>query len=195
MKSHYISLFVILSVLVSACVTFTPTPIPPGSDLPISDNTSQFIPTSTPIIEDIPQTEPNGQPIVMTVLPAVGSSGSDTTIPVTQIINPPPEQESGDFFSGDVTLANQGQTINLHMGDSFLLNLGDDQYTWVVNVDNQDVLRMKMGVMVIKGAQGIYDALAPGSAILTATGDPLCRQSTPACAMPSILFTVYINVR
>lgn len=82
----------------------------------------------------------------------------------------------------------------MHVGDSFLLNLGTDIYNWTVNVDNQDVLHLKVGVMVIKGAQGIYEALAPGTATLTATGDPLCRHAQPPCAIPSILFSVTIVV-
>jgi hypothetical protein len=63
-----------------------------------------------------------------------------------------------------------------------------------VTVDNENVLRREMGVLVIKGAQGIYQALAPGTATLTASGDPLCLKSRPACAMPSILFTVTVVV-
>jgi len=90
---------------------------------------------------------------------------------------------------------NQGQTITLHVGDSFLLNLGTDQYNWTVSVDNESVLHMKMGMMMIKGAQGIYDAITPDIATLTASGDPICRQSTPACVMPSISFTVQVVVK
>jgi len=126
-------------------------------------------------------------PIVSTSLPAISSGGGSEPATLTS--------DPNAFFTGDVTLANQGQIINLQMGDSFLLNLGDDQYTWSVSVDNDSVLHLKMGVMVIKGAQGIYDALASGTATLTAQGDPLCRQSTPACAMPSILFTLTVVVK
>jgi len=187
MKKHIFALLVLTLLLTQACSPTSPTPVPPGSDLPGSD-VSQPDVSATPIIE-----EPNGQPIVMTVLPANSSGGSDTSNPVTQSSDP--SQGSDEFFSGDVTMQESGRTINLHTGDSFLLNLGTDQYEWTVSVDNESVLHMKMGVMVIKGAQGIYDALTPGIATLTATGDPLCRQSTPPCAMPSILFTVYVVVK
>lgn len=82
----------------------------------------------------------------------------------------------------------------MHVGDSFLLNLGTDIYDWTVEVESQNVLHLKVGVMVIRGAQGIYEALAPGTATLTATGNPLCLQSHPPCAIPSILFSVTIVV-
>ena len=92
-----------------------------------------------------------------------------------------------------VTLADNGGTIQMKVGESFLLKLGND-YTWQISLSNQDVIGLRKGVMVILGAQGIYDALQPGTVQLTATGDPQCRQSTPACAAPSILFNVTIDV-
>ncbi|MEP7136447.1 MAG: hypothetical protein ABI904_16075 [Chloroflexota bacterium] len=94
-----------------------------------------------------------------------------------------------------ITLEDRGKTFHLKVGDSFLLNLGTDVYNWTVTVDNESVLHLKMGVMVIKGAQGIYDALTPGTATLSAAGDPICLQSNPPCASPSILFTVTILVK
>jgi hypothetical protein len=95
---------------------------------------------------------------------------------------------------GGVTLQDNGKTINLKVGNSFLLNLGTDRYDWDVRVDDESVLRLKMGVMVVKGAQGIYEALSPGTTRLNATGSPLCLKSRPACAMPSILFSVTVVV-
>jgi len=94
-----------------------------------------------------------------------------------------------------ITLADNGRTFVMNVGSIFLLNLGMDVYDWTVEVDNQSVLSREKNVMVIRGAQGIYQALAPGQAVLTATGDPLCRQSTPACAMPSMIFKVTIIVQ
>ncbi len=92
-----------------------------------------------------------------------------------------------------VTLADSGGTIQMKVGDSFLLKLGNE-YTWQISLSNQDVIGLRKGVQVILGAQGIYDALQPGTVQLTATGDPQCRQSTPPCAAPSILFSVTIEV-
>lgn len=93
-----------------------------------------------------------------------------------------------------VTLADAGKTISLKVGEGFLLKLGNE-YTWSISLSNPDVISLRKGVMVILGAQGIYDALKPGTVELSATGDPQCRQSVPACAAPSIQFSVTIEVQ
>jgi hypothetical protein len=93
-----------------------------------------------------------------------------------------------------VTLADSGQTITLLVGESFLLKLGDI-YNWDISISDQNVVSRVKNVMMILGAQGIYDALKPGTVTMTATGDPQCRQSVPACMMPSILFSITIVVK
>jgi hypothetical protein len=126
-------------------------------------------------------------PEISTTLPdnmATPAAGSSNTPPAGQTSSP-----------ASITLDDRGKTFTFQVGDSFLLNLGDDAYEWTVTVDNQDVVALKMGMMVIKGAQGIFDALAPGTATLTAVGDPLCRKSTPPCMIPTILFKVTLIVQ
>jgi hypothetical protein len=93
-----------------------------------------------------------------------------------------------------VTLDNDGQTIRLHIGDSFLLKLGEG-YDWTVTIDDQTVVSRVMNVMVVRGAQGLYQAKRTGQTMLMATGDPPCRQSQPPCAMPSRLFRLQIVVQ
>ena len=121
-----------------------------------------------------------------------------TTVPETSITstleptNMPSDNQSATATS--IVFEDNGKTFHYHVGDSFLLNLGSDVYDWTVTVDNQDVVALKVGVMVIKGAQGLFDALSPGNATLTAVGDPLCRKSTPRCGMPTILFKVTLVV-
>ncbi len=92
-----------------------------------------------------------------------------------------------------ITLANNSQTITLHVDEEFLLKLGEG-YQWTINLDNHNVVSRIPNVLVVRGAQGIYRAHQPGNATLTASGDPLCRQSVPACAIPSIFFTLHIKV-
>ena len=92
-----------------------------------------------------------------------------------------------------ITLDNNNQLITLHVNGKFLLKLGEG-YQWTINLDNQDVVSRIPYIAVIRGAQGIYLAHQPGKATLTAVGDPLCRQSVPACAIPSISFTLHIEV-
>jgi hypothetical protein len=94
---------------------------------------------------------------------------------------------------GDVTLADNGKTIHISVGQSFLLKLGLG-YDWNITVSDQNVISRVKNIAVIVGAQGVYDALAKGTAVLSAVGDPQCRTATPACASPSIMFSVTIIV-
>ncbi len=110
----------------------------------------------------------------------------------TQSITQPisePDQTSNQI----VTLAQNNQEIHLDNGKSFLLKLGNI-YNWNIEISNQSVVSRVINIMVINGAQGIYQAHNPGHATLTAQGDPLCLSSTPRCAMPSILFRLDISV-
>jgi hypothetical protein len=115
------------------------------------------------------------------VTPPLPTAGVETT--------PPAVPTEG------ITLADNGKTFIVHPGDRFLLNLGMDFYDWTVNIDNQNVLARVKNIMVIHGAQGIFEASSLGEAVLTAIGDPLCRKSTPACAAPSILFKIMVLVQ
>jgi hypothetical protein len=132
-------------------------------------------PAAVQMVPEVSTTLPDN-----TVPPAAGSEGGGSTGQVS--------------LPATITMSDNGKTFTAKVGDSFLLNLGDDVYNWEVTIDRQDVVTLKKGVMVIKGAQGIYDALAPGTATLTAVGDPLCRQSAPPCGMPSILFKITLIV-
>ena len=95
--------------------------------------------------------------------------------------------------STTVTLSDNNRTINLKVGDSFLLNLGDT-YNWRISVSPPGIISRRVNVMVIRGAQGIYDAISPGTTTLSAVGDPFCLSAKPPCAMPSIDFNIKISV-
>jgi plastocyanin len=92
-----------------------------------------------------------------------------------------------------VTLAQNNQEIYLKNGKSFLLKLGNN-YNWNIDISDQNVVSRVVNIMVINGAQGIYKAHNPGTATLTAQGDPSCLSSIPRCTIPSILFRVNITV-
>jgi hypothetical protein len=130
----------------------------------------QPAPSATPVTTHVPTPapQPTSTPVVITPAPDGGASNI-------------------------VTLDNNNQLITLHPGENFLLKLGET-YQWEPVIDNQDVISRAMTFAVIRGAQGLYSAHQPGTATLTATGDPLCRQTKPACAMPSIVFTLHIEV-
>ncbi len=139
-----------------------------------------------------------------TSAPSATPSGSGAATPTasgapTQA-QPAPEPTlatPGAPAAGDskiVTLDDDGKTIQMAVGESFLLKLGE-QYEWSVNVSDQNVVSRVKYITVVRGAQGVYDTLQAGTATLTATGDPACRQSQPPCMMASRLFTVTIVVK
>jgi len=95
--------------------------------------------------------------------------------------------------STTVTLAMDGSTITMHVGDQFLLKLGDE-YIWDVQIADQRILSRVANVAVGAGAQGVYEARAAGQTMLTAIGDLPCRFSTPACLAPSRAFRIDVVV-
>ncbi len=98
----------------------------------------------------------------------------------------------GDQLS--VTLNDNGKTINLKPGERFLLNLGEG-YDWSVTVGDEQVVSRVIGITVIRGAQGIYEAHQAGQTTLQAAGDPACRKNQPPCAAPSKEFSVTLVVK
>ena len=99
----------------------------------------------------------------------------------------------GQASNKTITLADNGKSITLNTGESFLLKLGES-YNWNIVVDNQTVLSRMTNVMVVRGAQGIYEAHNPGQTTLTGVGDPLCLSAVPSCKMPSIHFQLGVVV-
>lgn len=165
MKRIFPAFVILLSVVVSACA--------PRSANSAPSKLSAATPGAAQLVPEVSTTLPE---------PAVPPAGGVTSLP--------PAVQS----PSTVVLDDNGKTFAFRVGDSFLLNLGNTVYDWTVTVDNQNVVALKKGVMVIQGAQGIYDALAPGTALLTAVGEPLCLKSSPPCGMPTILFKVTLVV-
>src|SRR5437867_5538774 len=92
-----------------------------------------------------------------------------------------------------ITLEQNNQAISLKKGESFLLKLGET-HDWSVDIANQTVVSRVMNVMVVKGAQGLYQSHNIGDTTLTAVGDPPCYKEIPRCLAPSIIFKLDINV-
>jgi len=91
-----------------------------------------------------------------------------------------------------VTSTDNGRTIHLAVGERFLLELGSGLDWAVTGIDPTIVARVT-GVTVIRGAQGLYEAQANGTATLTATGSPICP-ATGACPMYRLAFRLTIVV-
>jgi len=102
-----------------------------------------------------------------------------------------PEATTGDGVT--VTLADNGKTITLKQGERLLLKLGDE-YTWDLTISDMNVLSRVKNVMVIRGAQGLYDAAQRGTSVIRAQGDPTCLSEKPACGMPSVSFEATVIV-
>ncbi len=129
---------------------------------------------------------------------ALGTAVPAETGPTAQVgtaippVEPTPTQPaSGEGRS--VTLDDSGKTVTLQPGDRFLLNLGEG-YNWDVTIADQNVVSRVVGVLTIRGSQGLFEARQPGTTTLTATGDPVCRSQQPACEAPSRMFEVQIVV-
>ena len=110
---------------------------------------------------------------------------------------PTPTPTTGAQPTGDtviVTLADEGSTIRLSVGQKLVLELASG-YDWVVSVANHQVLAVAVGAAEPAGSQGVFVAQQGGLTTLTAAGDPLCRKTRPACGAPSLFFSLIISVQ
>ncbi len=92
-----------------------------------------------------------------------------------------------------VTLADNGKTITMTNGQTFLLNLGAD-YDWAVDVADQSVLSRVPNITVIRGAQGVYQARRAGTTTLAAQGKVICPPSQ-VCPQVIVDFRIQVVVK
>jgi carboxyl-terminal processing protease len=123
----------------------------------------------------------------------LNGSGDDQLLKALELLTSGSVATPPETSSRTVTLDNDGGTIDLKVGEQFLLKLGED-YNWTITVADPSVVSRVVNITVVRGAQGVYEAHQPGSTRLTATGDPVCRRSQPPCAAPSRLFQMQIIV-
>jgi hypothetical protein len=122
--------------------------------------------------------------LVGTIVPVpMATSPAGTPAPITF----PP---GGGLIVG---LPDQGRMVIMHVGDRFLLQLGDF-FDWTVTSSDIKVVARVPNITVIRGAQGLYEGLKAGEATLTAIGEPTCRSANPPCMTPSISFTIQVQV-
>ena len=197
-----LSLIVLILLCVTACAP-QPTVLPELTQIPIP-----IVVTSEPPATSVTMSGTSVSvctcPTGITT-PTRSQSGGVSVPPIicncpAILVSPPAIATEAGFDSQNIstngiTLADNGKTFTLHPSESFLLNLGMDTFDWTVEIDHQNVLSRVKGVMVIRGAQGIYEAYSLGEASLTAVGNPLCRNSVPACEMPSIMFKITVIVK
>jgi photosystem II stability/assembly factor-like uncharacterized protein len=93
-----------------------------------------------------------------------------------------------------VTLSDDGGTIELSVGQRFLLDLSAG-YDWTITVADPAIVSQVTDVLAIQGSQGLYEARSVGRTTVSAAGDPVCREAQPPCAAPSRAFSVQIVVK
>jgi hypothetical protein len=101
--------------------------------------------------------------------------------------------KSQDFelFSGlTITLDDARKTFNLKVGEKFLLLLKKDTIEWSVSFTDSSLIVRLAEEPGVPGAQGIFQAVRPGTSQLNAIGEYPCAKVRPACLLPSLLFEV-----
>jgi hypothetical protein len=133
-------------------------------------------------------------PGAATLRPPLRASPAPTATPVaatTASVAPRPSPGLPTASPLVVTVADNGTTLHLAIGQHFLLDLGSS-VDWTVTVADQRVVARVIGVLVIQGAQGIYVAEAPGTTLLSAVGSPPCPSG--ACPLFRLGFRLTITV-
>jgi hypothetical protein len=90
-----------------------------------------------------------------------------------------------------VTIADDGTTLHLAVGQQFLLDLGSGM-NWTVKVADEKVVGRVTSTALPAGDQGIYEARTPGTTVLSAVGSPHCTSAT--CPFFRLGFSVTITV-
>lgn len=117
---------------------------------------------------------------------AMVGPGTNAPSPIASVVRPVPVKE--------VTVRDDGSTLELAIGQRFVLNLGPG-YDWTVTISDSSILQRVVYDMIDRGAQGMYEAAKSGEATVTAAGEPRCRRAPSSCDVPSQRFTLAISVR
>jgi hypothetical protein len=91
-----------------------------------------------------------------------------------------------------VTLADSGRHYNLAVGDILSLQLPASPLIWTSAVSSDSQVMSLLPEMNPVAGRFVFEALATGSARVSAVGNPACY---PQCLMPSTLFFVTVTVR
>lgn len=134
-----------------------------------------------------------GLPATAGVVVITAGPASSGALPVVTATTPLPPLETSAGSPVEVTQADNGRTIAMHVGDRFLLNLGEGA-AWAVEIADPAVLSPVGGMPAAEGSQGLYEARGAGSTTLTATNEPPCRKTRPPCMLPTRVFEVDVIV-
>jgi hypothetical protein len=96
---------------------------------------------------------------------------------------------------GALTMAENGATVLMTVGDRFALKLGQAPPDWEVSLSDPNVISRVRNIATMIGVQGVYEATAPGVAVLSAEGTFPCQRANPRCMIASPLFRVTVVVQ
>jgi hypothetical protein len=103
-------------------------------------------------------------------------------------------ESPGPPTSHQVTIEDDNKTVEMKVGDTMVLHLGTDM-DWTISQLDQSILKREIGVMPVRGSQGVFEVIKAGETQLQAAGNPPCRNATPPCEAPSRAFRVTFVVK
>ncbi|HWP44735.1 MAG TPA: protease inhibitor I42 family protein [Blastocatellia bacterium] len=132
------------------------------------------------------------QPSTILIAKKGGKKIRPGTLVALEVKNPGGlRSESFPFFSGlTITLDDVGKTINLKVGERFMLVLKKPGYEWTTTIFDQTVIKRVEDASILPGAQGIFQAEQAGATLLEAVGGLECHKANPPCLAPSLTFEV-----
>jgi hypothetical protein len=116
---------------------------------------------------------PSGSAVLPPAPPTASPPAATPVTPTGPTGAPVPSPGQPAASSPVVTVADDGAILHLVVGQRFLLDLGST-VDWTVTIADQRVVGRVIGVLVIRGAQGIYEARTAGTTLLSAIGSPPC---------------------
>jgi hypothetical protein len=137
----------------------------------------------------------SSSPSTMLIAGKAGKKIADNAVVSLQVQSAGVLSDKFPLFKGQViTFDNAGRTIQLTVGERFLLFLQKSGYEFSAEVLDPAVLRKVEDVGDVSGSQGVYEAVKAGSTRLTALGELPCHKSTPACLAPNLFFELNVVV-
>lgn len=95
----------------------------------------------------------------------------------------------------ELTQAEYRAAVVMTVGDTVALKLGEAPPEWEVTVTDEAVLSRVIGITVVRGAQGVWEAKAPGTATVRAVGWFPCQRHVPQCKIASPVWEATVLVQ
>ncbi|HSO74229.1 MAG TPA: hypothetical protein VLU47_05280 [Blastocatellia bacterium] len=156
-----------------------------------------FAPDAVILVNGKPQKTRNdsSSPSTLLIAGKAGKKIANNAVVSLQVQSAGVLSEKFPVFKGQIiTFDNAGRTLQLTVGERFLLSLQKSGYEFSPEVLDPTVLRKVDDVEDVSGSQGVFEAVKAGSTKLTALGELPCHKSTPACLAPTLFFELNIVV-